>query len=154
MAMNFASAITAREYYSCHGNWGPAPSNFVHQPPNYKPSSPDISALSTGEKASLNNWMAAVDSGAPSALSAVPTQTIDGDPFSSAANTAAAAFVTYFATAAYKNWLIDNILSRESQWRWRCADIHDANTAAVPPSASSSGTGSGVPSSTPPASTN
>jgi metal-dependent amidase/aminoacylase/carboxypeptidase family protein len=145
MSANYASAITARQYYAIHGQGGhwenPHPA-FEHIVTASKPSTglPDISGLTAGEQAAINQWVATADNGEPTIP---PGITLAGTAFSGTANTKVSDYLTYFATAAYKAWRVANILDRHSQWRWLCADGHDRAEVAVPPSTSSSGSGSG-----------
>jgi hypothetical protein len=142
MSMNFASAVTARQYYSIHGHWGTPAEDFDHTPPTGKPSgAPDISGLTAGEQTAINLWVADVDRGRPTPP---PSETATHVAFTSTANTKVSDYVTYFAAAAYKAWRLANKRARESQWRWLCADAHDLAAGALAKTADPAGTGSGA----------
>jgi hypothetical protein len=55
----------------------------------------------------------------------------------------AVAWQTYERNPKHLAWLIDDHLQRHTQWAWRVADHFDVSEGAIPPSASSAGTGGG-----------
>jgi hypothetical protein len=147
MAMNFATDVTARQYYSVHGDFGEAlpPGLYDHEPATGRPTSgvPDISGLGANEQATINAWVAAMDLGHIAALNP-PGQNNDSSSLSGGAQTAITSYQTFFATAAYKAWRLANLLQRRAQWKWLNADAHDLASASVAPSSVASGTGSGA----------
>jgi|SRR6516165_4557243 len=149
MAQNFASNITARQWYSCHGNWPSPHRKFFHTPVTGKPAPPSTAGCTGAEIAAINNWMAGVDNGNQEGNQFdQPTQILDGSAnFSPTAQTVVQTYISYFTTPAYQNWRCDNLMSRISQWNWRMADVHDANSTTLAQSSDPSGAGSGPPTS-------
>lgn len=107
----------------------------------------------TGAGSGTNTWQRYLDASEQIEFDAYVdfitgvTITPPTDPVLPNAILAIAAYGAYLESPAYLNWKYDDEGSRDSQYRLRRAEILLANTETVPPAASSTGTGSGAPSS-------
>jgi hypothetical protein len=155
MALNFATAITARQWYASMGDFPPVPAWFRHTPAGSQPTPPAFpSTLTTAEQNQVTAWLAANASN----IEANPDFNLNiwDDSALSLTNAISKAgeYKTYYTGAAWVAWKASNRIARWGQWRWYCADALDATAATVAVAADSAGTGSGGTGSTIPHSTN
>lgn len=128
--LNYATAISAREYYASHMPLRPVPADFVHEPPTGDATSPAFPGALTGpEQAQITQWL---------------LDHIDANVTLAGAVTWLAAYIAYVTNPVHLNWVIDDRLQREFQWVWRCADNMDAASTVTAPSSMSTGIGAGA----------
>lgn len=108
------------------------PHSFVHEPPENKPSRPDVETGLTAPE--LEDYLAWYDSRS------------DYAPHTPTLANAVTAQTTY---QAYLNanlaWKTADFLARDTQWRALYADAQGANFPTVAPTSVASGTGSDAP---------
>jgi hypothetical protein len=133
------NGITGAMYAAIHGNFGAAPSWFKHIVTDGQPPQPDISGLSGDDQAEVNEWKGNVARGITNAGKRAS--------YSSEAKDAIDDFIAYYEQADYLNWLADDRISREMQWRLRCASIlfKLLDIRTTPISADSGGAGTNAP---------
>jgi hypothetical protein len=158
MATNAQTALTNRQYYAAHMNFGPAPDNFVHAPPQGKPAyQPPAVQLDPVQASRLADLLAkrdfAVTMGTRHSRSSLDIAGLSADALSVLDDYEN----NYLNRPDMVQWKLKNEASRDSQWRNFRADVHDeAEQAGVnvsPRGSSSTGAGTNSTNATTPIAT-
>lgn len=127
---NFTTDIRQRQYDSSRNPNPSIPAAFQHTAASGKPAEPAFPGVMNREaQLQFLRWKAH-----PSALPTHPHALAKVKEFD-----------TYFATPAYKAWLIADTAARRAQWRLIESDANVANATTVAISSSTTGTGSNPP---------